>query len=171
MVLRLVRKRADAEDIVHEAFIRAATRAHQYRNEQGTLRAWLFAIAKNLGRDHLRRGHRRTRLASATVESRYDEAFSSRRGSPESLIVLAQERQQLLRLLAAVGHSDQQLLRALYWEGLSFSQVAVQSDLPIGTLKSRVSRALGRMRRRASCSAVAGAGRTSAASCSRRLPA
>jgi RNA polymerase sigma factor (sigma-70 family) len=97
----------------------------------------------NEGRNRRRSATRRVGLAerAATVEPRDAVA-----GSPEAEVIAAETRTTLLAALARLRDEDREVIGARYLLDLSEAETAETLDLPIGTVKSRTSRALGRLR-------------------------
>src|SRR5687768_9362835 len=63
LALRIVRDRAEAEDVVHDAFVAVSDRAGQYAADRGSVAAWLVTMVRNLSIDRTRRRDRRGALA------------------------------------------------------------------------------------------------------------
>ncbi len=132
--LSLTGKGADADDLVQAACERALRACDSY--EPGTrLDAWLFRIIKNLWIDQIRR-----RKTENSVSLPPDD-----QGSPiADGVVLAESRLMLGSVEAAFGGlpADQQnVLRLVCIEGLSYQDTALALAIPIGTVMSRLSRA------------------------------
>src|SRR5450432_951602 len=67
IALRILRDRAEAEDLLHDAFVAVAERAGQYTRERGTVAAWLITLVRNLTIDRTRRRDRRGAIARDVV--------------------------------------------------------------------------------------------------------
>ena len=67
LAFRILRDRAEAEDLVHDAFVAVAERANQYVRERGTVAAWLITLVRNLTIDRTRRRDRRGNIARDVV--------------------------------------------------------------------------------------------------------
>ncbi len=131
----MMRKGADAgtaEDLAQETLLTVWRKAALYADDKGSMTTWVFAIARNLRIDRLRREVPwqelpEWRLAEPSDEARPDEAFA--------------EKQRQLRVQAALAElpQDQREVVALaYVEGLSHSEIAARMGLPLGTVKSRM---------------------------------
>lgn len=132
---RLSGSPADAADLVQETFYRAYRALTGYPPEQIgqlRLRPWLWTIALNLGRNHIRSRSRRPTLPLEVEPATYD---------PEPADSLAWDRR--LRLLSPVGRKAVILRHAA---GLEYSEIAELLDRPEATVRSDVSRALNKLR-------------------------
>ncbi|MFA9431548.1 RNA polymerase sigma factor [Egicoccus sp. AB-alg2] len=132
--LRVLRSPADAEDAVQETFVRLARSATTFRGD-AKLSTWLYRVARNVCTDHVRYDARRPATPVDDVTAVGVE--------PVAEDVL-EARETALSVEAALQHLDEQsrlLLLLVAVEGLSYAEAAAAADLPVGTVKSRVSRA------------------------------
>jgi RNA polymerase sigma-70 factor (ECF subfamily) len=142
VVFRFLRRRVGdelAEDLAAEAWARAFRQRSRFRPEHETALPWLFGICSNLIADHRRAERRRLRaleqLAGARVREHVD-------GPADGLSELAPE---LVRALRRLPSADRDALLLVAWGELSYEETAVALGVPIGTVRSRVSRARRRL--------------------------
>jgi RNA polymerase sigma-70 factor, ECF subfamily len=133
----LVRNNADAEDLVHDALVKAYERRSTFRTG-ANLRNWLFAIVHNTHVDTLRSNRSRVRRDKATVA----ETEHTIPASQEDAVHLRQVRDAFMRLPS----EQREALHLVAVEDLSYQQAADALGVPIGTLMSRVSRARATLR-------------------------
>ena len=142
MALRILRDRAEAEDLLHDAFIAVAERANQYTRERGTVAAWLITLVRNLTIDRTRRRERRGAIARDVVAFEPVEPVAN----PEALYLTHAENAKVSRALAELPDVQRQTLVAAFFEGLTYPEIAERENIPIGTVKSRAARALATLR-------------------------
>lgn len=134
-LVRLLRRRSLAEEVLQETFLQAWLQAGNYRPEAGSVRGWLLLIARSRALDCLRREGSRNRREDAASQqgSRWLDPLGTER--LESLERQAQVRDGLARLPAA-----QQACLALAFgeDELSHTEIAQRLAVPLGTVKSRV---------------------------------
>ena len=119
-----------ADDITSEAFVRAWTARGKIR--EATVKAYLFTIARNLYRDHLRRSNRLTELE----ESLPDPAVGvASRTEPKA------ELETVIAALHKLSEVDRAALLMRAQEGMSYEEIAQALDLPVTTVKVKVHRA------------------------------
>lgn len=127
----------EAEDAVGDAMERAWSRFGQLREPQG-FEAWFDRILVNLCRDRLRR---RRVVRFIPLEPRHD------RPAPGDAFLAVIDRDAVLHPMRDLS-SDERLVVVLhFWADLTLAEVATRTGQPIGTVKSRLHRALERMRR------------------------
>ncbi|MBX6385009.1 MAG: sigma-70 family RNA polymerase sigma factor [Microbispora sp.] len=142
--LRLARNPADAEDLVQDVYMRAFTNFHQF--EEGTnLRAWLYRILTNTYINTYRRQQRQPqRAATEDVEDwQLAEAASHTSSGLKSAETEALEGLPDSRVKQALQDLTEDFRLAVYLadvEGFAYKEIAQITDVPIGTVMSRLHR-------------------------------
>lgn len=140
----VVSPEADADDAVQEAFLKAFHALHRFR-DGAPLRPWLLRIVANEARNRRRSAGRRQGLAVRAAALAGDEVHAHVAG-PEEVVIAAESRTELLDALATLRDDDREILGARFLLDLSEAEAADTLGLPRGTVKSRTSRALARLR-------------------------
>ncbi|MFB9984494.1 sigma-70 family RNA polymerase sigma factor [Mesorhizobium kowhaii] len=133
----LTRDGTDAEDLVHDALVRAYERRGTFRSG-GNLRAWLLSIVHNTFIDKMRS----RRSEAARVEQAGYLADDSTPAPQEHSVRLTQVREAFFSL----PEEQRSALHLVAIEGLSYQQAADASSVPLGTLMSRIGRARAALR-------------------------
>jgi RNA polymerase sigma factor (sigma-70 family) len=136
----ITRNAADAEDAVQDALVKAWRALGRFRAGE-PLRPWLLQIAANEARNRRRSAGRRDRLALAAASLSGEAA-----PSPEDAALDAAQREQLLAALEELPADARDVLACRYLLDLSEEETAAALDLARGTVKSRTSRALDRLK-------------------------
>ena len=134
----------DAEDAVQEAFVKAHAALGRFR-PGSPFRPWLLRIVANEARNRRRSAGRRAGLALRSAEDRRPGDAAP---SPESAVLVDERRRWLLGGVNALRDQDREVIAARFFLELSEAETAEVLGLPRGTVKSRLSRALGRLRER-----------------------
>jgi RNA polymerase sigma-70 factor (ECF subfamily) len=138
----LVAPEADAADAVQDAFVKAYAALSRFR-PGAPVKPWLLRIVANEGRNRRRSAARRAGLAERAGAARSPDAVA---GLPESEVLAAEARRTLLAALDRLRDEDREVIGARYLLDLSEAETAETLGLRPGTVKSRTSRALGRLR-------------------------
>jgi len=139
----LICPETDADDAVQEAFLKAFDALPRFR-EGAPIRPWLLRIVANEARNRRRSAGRRHGLALRAAEA---EAPSQRTApGPEQIVMAAEERSELLTALNSLRDDDREVLGARFLLDLTEAETAEALGIARGTVKSRTSRALGRLR-------------------------
>lgn len=134
----------DAEDAVQDAFVKAHAALPRFR-DGAPFRPWLLRIVANEARNRRRSAGRRVGLALRAAEDRRPGDAAP---SPESAVLADETRATLLAAVNALRAEDREIIAARFFLELSEAETSEVLGLPRGTAKSRLSRALGRLRER-----------------------
>jgi RNA polymerase sigma factor (sigma-70 family) len=134
----------DAEDVVQEAFVKAYRALGSFRGEPSALRAWFVAIAVNQARN-LHRSRRRD-AALMLREVATDASRGQAPDDPAEAAVAGERRAELLAALRSLGDKDRDVVVCRFLLDLSEAETARTLGWRLGTVKSRTSRALARLR-------------------------
>ena len=134
---------AEAEDAVQEATVKAY-RALDRFHDGAPFRPWLLQIVANEARNRRRAAGRRADLARRAVDE--GRPLDDAAPSPEAAVLAAEQRAVLARAIGDLREEDRQVIAARYFLDLSEAETAAALAWPRGTVKSRLSRALGRLR-------------------------
>jgi RNA polymerase sigma-70 factor, ECF subfamily len=135
----VARDRDDAADAAQQAFIKAYRAIGRFRIGS-PFRPWLLRIATNEARNLLRAAGARGRL---TVRMGQESGVED---SPEAHAEAVERRSMLLAALDRCRPDDREIIGYRYFLELTEAEMAIALDCPPGTVKSRLSRALGRLR-------------------------
>jgi RNA polymerase sigma-70 factor (ECF subfamily) len=131
----MMRKGADAgtaEDLAQETLITVWRKAALYAGEKGSMTTWVFAIARNLRIDRLRREVPWQELP----EGRITEASAD--PLPDEAVAEKERQQRVQAALAELPPDQREVVSLAYLEGLSHSEIAERLGVPLGTVKSRM---------------------------------
>lgn len=131
---------ADAEDVTQQVFVKAWQGRAKFDPERGNLPAWLLGIARHATADALERRMRDTRLAerAAILGEPGDEHVSEADAVTDAMVVAAG--------MAALNPAQREVVELAFYGGLTHHQIASRLELPLGTVKSHLRRALLKLR-------------------------
>lgn len=144
-MLRMCNNKDDADDLTIEAFGRAFKRLDQYTPTYA-FSTWLFKIASNNAIDFLRNKKKNTALSLDTkMENDEGQEFSknikSQTLDPEEYIMKKQKVEMLREVVEKLKPRYKELVKMRYYEELSYEEIAIKLDLPVGTVKAQLFRA------------------------------
>jgi RNA polymerase sigma factor (sigma-70 family) len=134
---------SEAEDAAQEAFVKAYRALGRFRSG-APFRPWLLAVVANEAKNRRRAAARRASLALRAAR----EGAPGDTSSPEAAAVTAERRAELLAAMGALREDDRLVIGFRYFLGLSEAETAAALGCARGTVKSRLSRAIGRLRER-----------------------
>jgi RNA polymerase sigma factor (sigma-70 family) len=135
---------ADAEEAVQDGFVKAFHALGRFR-PGAPFRPWLLRIVANEARNRRRSAGRRERLALRAAE---DPLSGGAVPSPEAALLESEQRAALLEAVDGLREADRLVIACRFFLGLSEEETAEALDWRRGTVKSRLSRALDRLRER-----------------------
>jgi RNA polymerase sigma-70 factor (ECF subfamily) len=143
LMLRILRDRGEAEEVLQEVFMALWSRADTYSAALGSPAAWLVSIARNRCIDRLRSRSVRTRVLESVEEPPAAD-------NPESHAVRSEQQEAIRSALVTLPVEQRELIEYAYFLGLTQSELAARFGLPLGTVKTRVRTGLGALRERLS---------------------
>jgi RNA polymerase sigma-70 factor (ECF subfamily) len=138
LAYRLTRDADEAKDIAQDSFLRAYRRLPDFHPDRPFAR-WLFVIARNASLDAIRR-RRRAAIFAANDEGPPLEA------GPEELALRNDEAIRVHAALESLPENYRAVLELYYMSGLRYREIALALGIPIGTVKTYISRAKRRLR-------------------------
>jgi RNA polymerase sigma-70 factor (ECF subfamily) len=152
LILRILRDRPEAEEILQEVFLRVWTRAELYDPRLGSPTPWLVRLARNRAIDRVRA----RRIRETAGRPALDEAMATPAASasatdirtPEALVLDAERHGTVLDALAVLPAEQARLIEAAFFEGYTHSELAQRFGLPLGTVKTRIRAGMIAMRQR-----------------------
>ena len=133
---------ADAEEAAQDGFVKAWRALGRFRLG-APVRPWLLRIVANEARNRRRSAGRRVQLA---VRAATDQASGDAAPSPETVLLSVEQSRALVTAVNELPEEQRSVISLRYFVGLSEQEVAETLELPTGTVKSRTSRALERLR-------------------------
>ena len=145
LVLRIVRLAPLAEEVVEDVFWQVWREAPRFDAARGRVLAWLLAIARSRAIDALRRNARMRAAEVAVDDDDTLEAIAAdpeRSDDPFDLVGASQHHARLHALLAGLEPVPRQLLGLAFMRGCTHEEIAEQTGLALGTVKSHIRRTL-----------------------------
>ena len=144
MMLKMVRKEDDADDLTIEAFGKAFNRLHQY-SPSYAFSTWLFKIASNNCIDFIRK----KRIKVTSMDSAYTNSdgesvsidVQSTEKDPAEVTIHLEKVKTMREVVKTLKPRYRDLIEKRYFEELSYEEIAQDMDLPLGTVKAQLFRA------------------------------
>jgi len=143
----IVGNTAEAEDILQEVFIKVYKSTDSYDPGKGSMGTWLHRITVN----HCISQKRKKRVAeysSNRMEERGVELVDLAEEQPEELSMKSEQSRQIWNLIKSMDEKHRSVLSLRYYEELSYDEIAKALNIPLGTVKSRISIAIRNLRQR-----------------------
>jgi len=140
IILRIVPSESLAQEVLQDVFMKVWNNADKYDADKGKLFTWLAQIARNASKDALRSRLHKQDIKTDTLADNVDND-SSLSHSPH----IADSG--LRKIIDSLDKKYKEIIDLLYFQGYSHSEAAKELNIPIGTLKSRVRKAILELRK------------------------
>ncbi|WP_457421644.1 sigma-70 family RNA polymerase sigma factor [Roseateles sp. P5_E7] len=139
LVLRLVRRSQLAEEVAEEVYFQVWRQAPRFDAARGRPLTWLLGMARSRAIDAIRR---EARFQHEELDEEASPVAAPATESGDELLAVAQGHAELHRALLLLKPQPRQLVALAFFNGLSHEEIASQTHLPLGTVKSQIRRAL-----------------------------
>jgi len=144
LVLKMIHNESDAEDLAIEAFEKAFNKLEQY-TPQYAFSTWLFRIATNHCIDFIRK----KKLNTTSIDEAIDDGegggkkiqVGGNTKDPEEKFIEKQKIRLMRELVSKLDEPYQTLVKLRYFKELSYEEIAVKKEIPLGTVKAQLFRA------------------------------
>ena len=142
---RILFRAEDAEEVVQDVFAQIWRDASHYRPERASIAGWIVMLTRTRAIDRLRARRARPDL---------DRGFEPPNGlvlpagepDPEQVSITAEEGRSVRSALAGLPDQQRSLLELAYFDGLSHTEIAARTQVPLGTVKTRIRSAMQALR-------------------------
>ncbi|HEX3836965.1 MAG TPA: sigma-70 family RNA polymerase sigma factor [Steroidobacteraceae bacterium] len=140
--LRILRQRPEAEDALQEVYTTVWRKAAQFDPQKAGATAWLAMIARNKAIDRLRALPAHAARASFELAGNLEDQGAS----PAQAVETSKDRARLEHCLDGLEPKRRSLIRAAFFDGLTYEQLAARIESPLGSIKSWIRRGLLQLR-------------------------
>ena len=138
--LRILNDRAEAEDVLQDAFVRIWQKAGSYTANGYSPMTWLITLTRNLAIDRLRA----RKGGSVDIDEVHDLADAG--PTPEAAAVASSERAKIDGCLNELEPDRALAVRGAYLDGYSYQELAARHDVPLNTMRTWLRRSLGKLK-------------------------
>jgi len=141
---RILHDLADAEEVLQETFLQVWNQASRYDPKRSSVSTWLVLIIRSRSIDRLR--SRQVKLRTVTA-ARQEKPHSHT--SPEGVgnVLLQERRRRLQEEMAELPQEQRQVLELAFYGGMTQSEIAGRTGIPLGTVKTRTLLAMKKLRK------------------------
>ena len=146
-IRRMLGGAADAQDVFQETFLRVYIHRERFR-VTARFRPWVYRIATNLCRDQLRKRRRRSEVSLEQPISQEDAArelgdtMENPTPNPRECAIAAETAERLEAALARLPERHRAVFLMARYEGMAYGEIAGVLRVPVGTVKSRMNKAV-----------------------------
>jgi len=146
LAYRMTGSREDAEEVLQDTFVKVHDAAARFDPSRGSVRAWIYSIARNDCRMRLRARRSRPVKADGVDVANPGVPLGARPDGPHGTGAHPADRLTVQEAFEALSHDEARLLEAAFFGGYSHAELAEADGVPLGTIKSRIRRAMSKAR-------------------------
>lgn len=140
LAFAITRVHEEAEEVTCDVYTQAWARASDFDAERGSGMAWLMTICRSRSLDRIRR--KKVRLDDDVLEAADPDETETTLPTPEMALYRFQQNTEIMQALNALSKPQRDAVMLTYFRGSTQGDIAIALDLPLGTVKSHLRRAL-----------------------------
>lgn len=144
LLLRILERPEDAEEVLLDVYMKAWKYAARYTDKRGSVQAWLMIMARNAAIDRIRQKRAQPRTLAFEQESAPEP--ESTEASPEEQTAERERRRRVQLVLNELPPEQREVVELAFFGGLTHAELAERLREPLGTIKSRIRMGLLRLR-------------------------
>jgi RNA polymerase sigma-70 factor (ECF subfamily) len=145
LALRVLGQPDLAEEVVQDVFAQVWREAGRYDTGRSTVAGWIVMLTRTRAIDRFRARRSRPDV-SAAVDTRHALPVPSSERTPETSTIVAEDQRLVRGALARLPEQFRSLIELAYYEGLTHTEIAERTGIPLGTVKTRLRSAMGTLR-------------------------
>src|SRR5690349_2111176 len=144
LLVRILGRRSEAEEVLQEVFLQVWTQADRYEAGRATPRGWILMLARSRALDRLRRRESARRREEGVAEEEGLQEAVHPVGTAR--LEAVEQRDQVHSALGSLTPEQRRCIELAFFEGLSHTQIADRLKAPLGTVKSRILLGMNKLR-------------------------
>lgn len=138
MVISIVKKREEAEDVLQEVFIKIWEKASSFDEERGNVYSWLVTLTRNKAIDRIRSKDYKTQKKATQDVDAPEFTLEGEKFDPLETTIFSDRAELVKKALGEIPESQSEVLKIAYYRGLTQREISDQLDIPLGTVKTRM---------------------------------
>jgi len=144
LLLRILERPEDAEEVLLDVYMKAWKYAARYTDKRGSVQAWLMIMARNAAIDRIRQKRAQPKTLAFEPESTPEPESTD--ASPEEQTAERERRRRVQLVLNELPPEQREVVELAFFGGLTHAELADRLCEPLGTIKSRIRMGLMRLR-------------------------
>lgn len=147
MVISIVKKREEAEDLLQEIFIQIWSKADSFNPDRGNTYSWIVTVAHNKAIDRIRsKGYKAQKKQSVSI---HEPLFSLEgdKHDPMETTIFSDRAELVKKALDEIPEKQRNVIKIAYYRGLTQTEIADHLDIPLGTVKTRTRQGMIKLKR------------------------
>ena len=146
VALRIVRQRAQAEDVLHDAFVNIWRRAASFDAGRGEGRGWVYSVVRHAALNAVRNADREVDMSDEDATAKHEDALAREHGGALDAYERVDTLGRLEACLSQLEPGRRECIVLAYVDGCSHGEIAQRTRTPLGTVKAWIQRGLRALR-------------------------
>lgn len=147
MVISIVKKREEAEDVLQEIFVKIWNKAESFNEDRGNVYSWIVTLARNKAIDRIRsKGYKTQQKQSVSI---HEPLFSLEgdKYDPMETTIFSDRAELVKKALEEIPEKQSEVIKIAYYRGMTQSEISEYLDIPLGTVKTRTRQGMIKLKR------------------------
>lgn len=147
MVLSIVKKREEAEDVLQEIFVKIWNKAESFNPDRGNVYSWIVTLTRNKAIDRIRsKGYKTQQKQSISI---HEPLFSLEgdKYDPMETTIFSDRAELVKKALDKIPENQREVIKIAYYRGWTQSEISNHLDIPLGTVKTRTRQGMIKLKR------------------------
>jgi RNA polymerase sigma-70 factor (ECF subfamily) len=138
MILSIVKKREEAEDVLQNVFLKIWNKAHTFDEEKGNVYSWVVTLTRNKAIDHIRSKDYKAQQQTSQGIDENTLAWMGTVHDPLETTIFSDRADLVRRALEELPESQSEVLKIAYYRGMTQPEISRYLGIPLGTVKTRM---------------------------------
>lgn len=138
MIISIVKKREEAEDVLQEVFIKIWDNAHTFNEDRGNVYSWIVTLTRNKSIDHIRSKRYKTQQKATRDVAAPEFILEGEFFDPLETTIFSDRAELVRKALAEIPENQSEVLKIAYYRGMTQSEISDHLEIPLGTVKTRM---------------------------------
>lgn len=138
LIISIVKKREEAEDVLQEVFITIWERASTFNEDKGNVYSWIITLTRNKAIDRIRsKGYKTQQKASQDVDAP-EFSLEGDNFDPLETTIFSDRAELVRKALTEIPDKQSEVLKIAYYSGMTQQEISDKLKIPLGTVKTRM---------------------------------
>ena len=147
MVISIVKKREEAEDVLQEVFVKIWNKADSFNEDRGNVYSWIVTLTRNKAIDRIRSKDYKTQQKASVSIHQTLFSLEGDKHDPLETTIFSDRAELVKKALQEIPESQSQVIKIAYYRGMTQSEISDHLDIPLGTVKTRTRQGMIKLKR------------------------
>ena len=146
LILRIIKNVQDTEELTQEVFLSVWGKAATFNASKGSTIGWIVSIARNKALDRLRSKQHKIKVQEVTLAVNNPAERGTEDDEVSQSLIQKESSESINMVTKILPEDEQKLIELAFYDGLTHSKIAEHLNMPLGTVKTKIRRAVSRLR-------------------------